>query len=317
MNIKQIAYFVSVFNHGSLSAAAKEQYVTVQAVSKAVGDLERELGSDLFVRESRGVRPTAFGKSFYVRAVPVLQGFEGLEQFAQSEVSPGDAPLRLASCIPKFPGSKVVGKSIAYFMQKVLGVTAAVEVGSWTHELEKLRAGEIDAMITIGALAEDDVDCIPFGSVPPGAVMRKGHPLAQKKTVRVCDLAPFTPTTSGDFETFNRPLREAFAERGVTVGYEPMDRHGFARFLEADGVSFAASIPALGAMFPNAVLRPIDASEDIAIPICLVSLKGEKPASYFTLERWLMDELNVLGSESFRRIVSMVVDAHREAKARQ
>ena len=58
MNINQIKYFVSVFDHGSLSAAAKEQCVTVQAVSKALADLERELQSDLFVRQSRGVSPT-------------------------------------------------------------------------------------------------------------------------------------------------------------------------------------------------------------------------------------------------------------------
>ena len=64
LNIKQIRYFAAVVEHGSLSAAAKGQYVTVQAVSKAIADLERELGQSLFVRESRGVHPTPFGKAF-------------------------------------------------------------------------------------------------------------------------------------------------------------------------------------------------------------------------------------------------------------
>ena len=63
MNIKQITYLAAVIEHGSLSAAAKGQYVTVQAVSKAIADLERELGQSLFVRESRGVHPTPFGKA--------------------------------------------------------------------------------------------------------------------------------------------------------------------------------------------------------------------------------------------------------------
>lgn len=61
VNIKQIKYFMSAAQHDSLSAAAKEQYVTVQAVSKAIADLERELGSQLFIRESRGVKLTTFG----------------------------------------------------------------------------------------------------------------------------------------------------------------------------------------------------------------------------------------------------------------
>mgnify|MGYP002271203767 FL=1 len=59
LNIKQVRYFVAVFQSGSLSAAAKEQYVTVQAVSKAIADLERELKNELFVRESRGVHSTS------------------------------------------------------------------------------------------------------------------------------------------------------------------------------------------------------------------------------------------------------------------
>ena len=76
LNIKQVRYFVAVFQSGSLSAAAKEQYVTVQAVSKAIADLERELKNELFVRESRGVHPTLFGKAFYVKAEPVLRSFD-------------------------------------------------------------------------------------------------------------------------------------------------------------------------------------------------------------------------------------------------
>ena len=87
MNIKQVRYFVAVFQSGSLSAAAKEQYVTVQAVSKAIADLERELKNELFVRESRGVHPTLFGKAFYVKAEPVLRSFDELEAFALCRIS--------------------------------------------------------------------------------------------------------------------------------------------------------------------------------------------------------------------------------------
>lgn len=48
MDIKQIRYFVLVYDSGSLSAAAKEEGKTVQAVSKAIADLEKELGGGGF-----------------------------------------------------------------------------------------------------------------------------------------------------------------------------------------------------------------------------------------------------------------------------
>lgn len=44
MNLKQIEYLASVVKNGSFSLAAKECCVTVQAISKAMADLERELG---------------------------------------------------------------------------------------------------------------------------------------------------------------------------------------------------------------------------------------------------------------------------------
>ena len=58
MNIKQVKYFVGAVDKGSLSAAAKDLYVTVQAISKAIANLETELGGDLLERGCRGVKPT-------------------------------------------------------------------------------------------------------------------------------------------------------------------------------------------------------------------------------------------------------------------
>ena len=47
MNIKQVRYYVEAVSKGSLSAAAKDMYVTVQAISKAIVNLEKELDCDL------------------------------------------------------------------------------------------------------------------------------------------------------------------------------------------------------------------------------------------------------------------------------
>ncbi|QOS67436.1 LysR family transcriptional regulator [Eggerthella guodeyinii] len=82
MNIKQIRYFASAVAHGSLTAAAKHEYVSVQAISKSLSDLERELGYSLFSRKSHGIAPTAFGNAFLREATSVLKGFERLETFA-------------------------------------------------------------------------------------------------------------------------------------------------------------------------------------------------------------------------------------------
>ena len=50
MNIGQIRFFVSAVELGSFSRVAKQQSVTVQAVSKAIIGLETQLGNELFSR---------------------------------------------------------------------------------------------------------------------------------------------------------------------------------------------------------------------------------------------------------------------------
>ena len=81
MNINQVKYFVSVVDLRSFSEAAKAQGVTVQAVSKAIGDLEREASTKLFERTSHGVIPTQAGTAFCEKARPVRDAFLQLEDF--------------------------------------------------------------------------------------------------------------------------------------------------------------------------------------------------------------------------------------------
>ena len=63
-------------NAGSFSGAAREANVTVQAVSKAIGELEAELGEPLFVRRSKGAVPTAFGLELSRYAQQALEAFD-------------------------------------------------------------------------------------------------------------------------------------------------------------------------------------------------------------------------------------------------
>lgn len=62
MNIKQVRYVCAIMDLGSFSAAAAHEGVSVQAVSKAMAELESSLGGPLFERRSAGVVPTALGR---------------------------------------------------------------------------------------------------------------------------------------------------------------------------------------------------------------------------------------------------------------
>lgn len=304
MNIKQIRYFVAVFQDGSLSAAAKEQYVTVQAVSKAIADLERELKNELFVRESRGVHPTPFGKAFYAKAEPVLRDFDELEAFAHNRRAEGVSSLRLGLCTPPFYGHEQARASIAAFISKNMSIDASVSLETGSRGASALRTRSIDALIMVGAFDHSEFDCITIGKVMPAVMMARTHPLAQRKAVTLADIRSYPITVSDQFDTFNESIVSAYRSRGVDIRFCPTTQERYDAFItKENGLSFAVGIPALGQLHPGTDMKLIAPEDAVAIPICLASLKNNKAPAYLALERWLVNERMLMGADPVKRFV--------------
>jgi DNA-binding transcriptional LysR family regulator len=71
MDLRQIMYFLWVFEEQSFTRASKRAGVVQPALSTQIRRLEEEFGIELFQRESRGVTPTAHGKLFYELCSPI------------------------------------------------------------------------------------------------------------------------------------------------------------------------------------------------------------------------------------------------------
>ena len=67
MELRQLRYFLAVADARSFVAAAEKQFVSRQAISKSVAQLEEELNVELFMRDSGGAFLTPAGMMFYER----------------------------------------------------------------------------------------------------------------------------------------------------------------------------------------------------------------------------------------------------------
>jgi DNA-binding transcriptional LysR family regulator len=85
--LKAIQYFLAAAQTGSMSAAARQQDVSLQAIAKLVGALEAHLGTTLFQRSNRGLKLTADGVQYAEACAPILAQLrladEGLRQARQ------------------------------------------------------------------------------------------------------------------------------------------------------------------------------------------------------------------------------------------
>lgn len=90
--LKALQYFVASVEEGSFARAALRLEVSVPAVQKLVGTLERSLGLRLLERGARGVHLTAHGSEYLDRCRALLSEFEELGQSEQRLKDSGDRP---------------------------------------------------------------------------------------------------------------------------------------------------------------------------------------------------------------------------------
>lgn len=109
--LKAIQYFLAAAQTGSLSAAARQQDVSLQAVAKLVSALEAQLGTTLFQRGSRGLKLTVDGVQYADACAPLLaqlraadDGLRQARQRPQGTLVVGGTPFFLQHCIvPTLP----------------------------------------------------------------------------------------------------------------------------------------------------------------------------------------------------------------------
>lgn len=65
MDLKELDYIVTVANEGSISRAAEKLFMAQSSLSQAVRLFEQDLGTPIFVRTARGVRPTSAGEAYF------------------------------------------------------------------------------------------------------------------------------------------------------------------------------------------------------------------------------------------------------------
>lgn len=78
MDIRQIEYFSEVAKHLSFTKAASTLHVSQPSISKAIQNLEAELGVPLFYRSSKQLELTDAGRAVLVNAQHVLEAFKNL-----------------------------------------------------------------------------------------------------------------------------------------------------------------------------------------------------------------------------------------------
>ena len=86
MNLTHLKYIVEVERLGSITKAAAALYMGQPNLSKAIKEIEREVGIPIFKRSAKGVVPTEKGKEFLQYAKAILVQMNKMENLCNSSI---------------------------------------------------------------------------------------------------------------------------------------------------------------------------------------------------------------------------------------
>ena len=81
MELRHLRYFVAVSEELNLTRAAEKLFIAQPPLTRAIKQLEEEIGVALFIRQPRGLELTTCGKYFLEQARQILD-----ERFARGEI---------------------------------------------------------------------------------------------------------------------------------------------------------------------------------------------------------------------------------------
>lgn len=185
MELKNLRAFVEVIRQNGFTAAGKTLCATQSTVSKAVRQIEDEIGAPLIDRLAPKIRMTPVGEAVYARALRLLAERDDLLAEIAELRGLKRGVLRLG--LPPVGSGILFAPLFARFRKIYPGVDIRlIEHGSSRLE-EILRLGEIDFAASLLPV-DEDFEWHEIHRDPMMTLVAADHPLSRRERVSIDDL---------------------------------------------------------------------------------------------------------------------------------
>lgn len=188
--------FMKVCETGSFSRAAEALNYTQSGISQMMAGLEEELGVQLFARIKKGVILTDNGRRLLPYIQEMVNQKDKLRQAAFDINSKVEGKLRIGSFTSVT--AMWLPDVIHFFRENYPKVEVLIFDGNYDEIRDWIIHGQVDCGF-LSSIVAADLKFYPILKDPLCAVMPKGHPLADKKRVKLEELLdyPFIIETPG------------------------------------------------------------------------------------------------------------------------
>lgn len=201
MTLQQLRYIIQVAQSGSISMAAQKLFITQPSLSKAVSDLEKEMGITIFFRNNRGVWLSEEGRQFLAYARQVVEQADLLEQrYKENE------PVKQVFAISAQHYAFVVNAFVAlvkeygrekyeFSLRESRTYDIIEDVRTRRSELGILFLSKFNREVMLRILQNDELHFEPLFTAQPHVFVSRRNPLADKERVTLEELKAYPRLT--------------------------------------------------------------------------------------------------------------------------
>ena len=213
MDLRQLNHLIAVAEHQSFSAAARALHTVQSNVSTHVAKLEKELGAALIDRHT--MQPTAEGRAVLERARRIRTELQAINDDIVSmrhEVA-GEVRIGCIGTTGRWMASPLLGR-LAERHPALLPVLVDATTTSLTP---RVLDGDLDMAIVNTPVVEAGLESEPLFDEERIIVAPADHPLADRGTIDVADLAEHPVMLTPRGTTFRDAIDQELAAAGVRL----------------------------------------------------------------------------------------------------
>lgn len=174
-----------------MTDAAEELFLSQPAISLQIRALERELDTVLFERHGPRINMTREGQELYEMARPLVDGLETLNvrfnRQMKGDLDSGEVIIAAGESTIIY----LLPPLVSQFRERYPNIHVQLRNVTGRDGLAMIRDDEVD--FAIGSMLDvpSDISYQPVYSFEPALIMPPSHPLAERKRVRIEDIAPY------------------------------------------------------------------------------------------------------------------------------
>ena len=184
---RELRYFVAVAEEAHVGRAAARLGMAQPPLSRAIAQLERRLGADLFVRTPRGVTLTRAGETLLREGRAALAAVEAAERRTRRTAA-ADGRATVVLTAKAGASSELVAKLLDAYAVEPDAVDVEVVLSPPGHQAEMLRDGRADVAILHRPFDDTSgFDADPLLVEDQVLILPSGHPESARTTMTLAE----------------------------------------------------------------------------------------------------------------------------------